>query len=305
MKPNLSVELGPLKLRNPVMTAAGTFGYGVEFADLIELSRLGAIVVKSLTLTPRPGCPPPRIVETPAGLLNAIGLQNDGVEVFIREKYPKLRALGVPIVASVAGDTISEFVAVAERLNACEGLAALELNISCPNQEAGGREFGIDPHATEQVVAAVRKVTSLPLITKLSPNVTDITLTARAALNGGSDILSLINSLHGLAIDVKSRQFRLGNKTGGLSGAAIKPIALYHVWRVANAVSAPIIGIGGIFHWQDALEFLLAGASAIQVGTANFVQPTTTLEVLEGIERYLIENQISDLRALIGAVDRE
>lgn len=303
MSQDLSVELGPLKLKNPVLTASGTFGYGLEYADLMDLTRLGGIVVKSITLQPRMGHAPPRIVETPAGLLNAIGLQNDGVEVFIQEQMPKLRGLGVPVIASVAGDTLSEFVQVAGRLDNCEGIAALELNISCPNQEKEGIEFGVDPAATGAVVKAVRKATRLPLITKLSPNVADITETARAAVDAGTDILSMINSVLGTAIDVHTRRFRLANVTGGLTGAAIKPIALYHVWRVASALpGVPVIGIGGIFTWQDAIEFLLAGASAIQIGTANFVQSTTAIEVLEGIKGYLQETGTGSVKEFVGTV---
>jgi len=303
VKRDLSVELGPLKLKNPVLTASGTFGYGLEYADLIDLTRLGGIVAKSVTLEPRMGHPPPRMTETPAGILNAIGLQNDGVEVFVREQMPKLRELGVPVIASAAGDTLSEFVEVVKRLDMCEGIAALELNISCPNQDKGGIEFAIDSIATGAVVEAVRKATRLPLITKLSPNVTDITETARAAVDAGTDILSLINSVWGTAIDVHTRRFKLANLTGGLTGAAIKPIALYHVWRTASSLpGVPIIGIGGIFTWQDALEFLIAGASAVQIGTANFVQSTTTLEILEGLENYLEETGTERIREWVGTV---
>jgi dihydroorotate dehydrogenase (NAD+) catalytic subunit len=304
VKPDLSTDLGPLKLRNPVLTASGTFGYGLEFADLMDLSRLGGIVIKSVTLEPRMGHSPPRVVETPAGLLNAIGLQNDGVEVFVREKMPKLRELGIPIIASVAGETLAEFTEVAQKLSRCEGIVALELNISCPNQEKGGIEFGVDPLATESVVKAVRNTVQLPLITKLSPNVTDITETAHAAVNAGSDILSLINSVWGMAIDPQTRRFKLAHRTGGLTGPAIKPIALYHVRRVATALPGiPVIGIGGISNWQDALEFLLAGASAIQIGTANFVQSTSAIEVLRGLELYLKETGLDRVAELVGSVE--
>ncbi len=301
--PELRVQLGPLTLPNPVLAASGTFGYGLEYADLVNLSMLGGVVVKSLTLSPRAGNPPPRVAETPAGMLNAIGLQNEGVEAFIREILPRLREYGVPIIASVAGETVEEFCAVAERLGSAPGIVALELNLSCPNQARGGIEFGVDPQLTAAVVQAVRARCSLPLIAKLSPNVTDIVPIARAAWQAGADALSLINSLWGLAVDVQTRQFRLANRTGGLTGAAIKPVALYHVWRVHQALpEVPLIGIGGIMSWEDAVEFLLVGASAVQVGTANFVQPTICLQILQGLQRYLAEQGIPSVQSLVGTV---
>ncbi|MEN3000297.1 MAG: dihydroorotate dehydrogenase [Armatimonadota bacterium] len=303
MSVNLQAQLGPLVLPNPVLAASGTFGYGLEYADLVNLSMLGGIVVKSLTLMPRAGNPPPRVAETPAGMLNSIGLQNEGVETFLMEILPRLREYGVPIIASVAGETVEEFCAVAEKLAHARGIAALELNLSCPNQARGGMEFGIDPHQTATVVRAVRARCELPLIAKLSPNVTDIVPIAQAAHEAGADILSLINSLLGIAVDVQTRRFKLASRTGGLTGAAIKPIALYHVWRVRQALpDTPIIGIGGIMSWEDAVEFLLVGASAVQVGTANFVQPTACIEVLRGLERYLQAQGFTSVQSLIGSV---
>jgi len=302
-RPELRVQLGPLSLPNPVLVASGTFGYGLEFADLVNLAELGGIVVKSLTLAPRVGNPPPRVAETPAGMLNSIGLQNEGVESFIVEVLPRLREYGVPIIVSVAGETVGEFCAVAERLAHAPGIAALELNLSCPNQAQGGLEFGIAPQLTAMVVREVRRRCALPLIAKLSPNVTDIVPIAQAAHAAGADILSLINSVLGVAVDVQTRRFKLASQCGGLTGAAIKPIALYHIWRVHQAMpSVPLIGIGGIMNWEDAVEFMLVGASAVQIGTANFVQPTTCIEVLHGLERYLMEQGIDNLRSLVGSI---
>ncbi|GBC93672.1 Dihydroorotate dehydrogenase B (NAD(+)), catalytic subunit [bacterium HR15] len=301
--PNLQVQLGPLRLPNPVLAASGTFGYGLEYADLVNLSLMGGIVVKSLTLAPRAGNPPPRVTETPAGMLNSIGLQNEGVETFLLEILPRLREYGVPIIVSVAGETVEEFCAVAEKLTRAQGIVALELNLSCPNQMRGGMEFGIDAKLTATVVRAVRSRCELPLIAKLSPNVTDIVPIAQAARDAGADILSLINSVLGLAVDAQTRRFKLATRTGGLTGAAIKPIALYHVWRVHQALpDVPLIGIGGIMSWEDAVEFLLVGASAVQIGTANFVEPTTCIDVLQGLERYLVTQEIPSVQSLIGTV---
>lgn len=301
--PNLQVQLGPLRLPNPVLAASGTFGYGLEYADLVNLSLMGGIVVKSLTLAPRAGNPPPRVTETPAGMLNSIGLQNEGVETFLLEILPRLREYGVPIIVSVAGETVEEFCAVAEKLTRAQGIVALELNLSCPNQMRGGMEFGIDAKLTATVIRAVRSRCELPLIAKLSPNVTDIVPIAQAARDAGADILSLINSVLGLAVDAQTRRFKLATRTGGLTGAAIKPIALYHVWRVHQALpDVPLIGIGGIMSWEDAVEFLLVGASAVQIGTANFVEPTTCIDVLQGLERYLVTQEIPSVQSLIGTV---
>lgn len=303
MTPNLQVSLGRLQLRNPVMVAAGTFGYGVEYRDLVDLSQLGAIVTKSLTLTPRMGNPPPRVAETPAGMLNAIGLQNDGVDAFVVETLPRLRAYETPIIASVAGESVEEYVRVAAKLSRAEGVAALELNLSCPNQARGGMEFGVSPELTAQVVAAVRQATPLPLIAKLTPNVGDIVPVAQAAVEAGAEVLCLINTVLGVAVDVRERRFRLATKVGGLSGPAIKPIAQYHLWRVHQALpEVPLVGVGGISSAEDALEYILLGAHAVQIGTANYVQPTLTLEVIEGIQRYLVDHGIDSLEAIRGVV---
>jgi dihydroorotate dehydrogenase (NAD+) catalytic subunit len=301
---NLAVQLGALRLQNPVLVASGTFGYGSEYADLVDLNRLGGIMVKGTTLRLRPGNPMPRMVETAAGCLNSIGLQNVGVEAFIREKLPFLRRYRCAVIVNIAGDSYEEFEQLAERLDGVEGVHALEMNISCPNQEKGGIHFGVDPEATRKVVSRVRQRTRLPLIVKLSPNVTDITVPARAAVDGGADILSLVNTFVGTAIDAKTRRFKLANITGGLSGPAIKPLALYMVWQVAQAVSVPIIGMGGIMNATDAVEFLLAGASAVAVGTANYVNPRASIEVLEGIEQYLREQGEKDVKDIVGTVER-
>ncbi len=301
---NLSVNLGPLRLQNPVLVASGTFGYGSEYADLADLNRLGGIMVKGTTLHPRVGNPMPRMVETAAGCLNSIGLQNVGVEAFIREKLPFLRQYRCAVIVNIAGDSYEEFEQLAERLDGVDGVHALEMNISCPNQEKGGIHFGVDPEATREVVSRVRRRTRLPLMVKLSPNVTDITVTARAAVDGGADILSLVNTFVGTAIDAKTRRFKLANITGGLSGPAIKPLALYMVWRVAQTVKVPIIGMGGIMDATDAVEFLLAGASAIAIGTANYVNPRVSIEVVEGIERYLLEQGEKDVQDIVGTVKR-
>lgn len=298
--PDLAVQIGPLRFPNPIMVASGTFGYGIEFADLIDVSRLGAIVTKSCTLAPRAGHEPPRVVETPAGLLNAIGLQNDGIEMFIQEKLPKVATLGAPVIVSIAGDTVGDFVEIARRLAGRNGFVALELNVSCPNQERGGIEFGVDPESLAQVVGAVRSETDLPLIVKLSPNVTDIVPLAETALRSGAQILSLINTVRGIAINPLTGRFRLANRTGGLSGPAIKPIALYHVWRAATELKAPIIGIGGAITWQDALEFIYAGASAVQIGSGSYVQPTAAIEALDGLSAHLSERKIKTITELIG-----
>lgn len=301
-KPDLSVALGPLKLKNPVMTASGTFGFGSEWADFYDLSRLGAIMVKAVTVKPRLGNPMPRMVETPAGTLNAIGLQNPGLDAFIAEKMPYLRQFDCPVIVNIAADRMEEYNLLAERLDAVPGVAALEVNISCPNQACGGIEFGIDPELTRQVIASVRARTRLPLIAKLSPNVTDITVLARAAEEGGADILSLVNTFVGTAIDIKRRKFKLANRTGGLSGPCIKPLALCMVWRVASAVRLPVIGMGGICTADDAVEFLLAGASAIAVGTINFVNPNAAMEIIAGIEKYLVTHHAHSVQEIIGTV---
>ncbi len=299
---NLTVNIGNLRIKNPVMTASGTFGYGEEYAEFLDPGRLGAVVVKGLSLEPKEGNPPPRIVETASGMLNAIGLQNIGVELFISEKLPFLRQFDTSVIVNFFGDSIDEYVRAAERLNGAEGIHALEMNISCPNKEKGWCIFGTDPRVTSEVVGAVRKATSLPLIVKLSPNVTDISVMAKAAVDAGADAISLINTITGMAVDIRTRRPKLGNVTGGLSGPAIKPVALRMVYEVYKAVKVPIIGMGGIMNAGDAIEFLIAGASAVAVGTANFVKPDSALEILDGIVEFMKEEAIEDIDSLTGTL---
>ncbi len=299
---DLSVGIGRLKLKNPVVTASGTFGYGEEYSEFIDLNRLGAVVVKGLSLSPREGNPPPRIAETAAGMLNAIGLQNIGIENFIKEKLPFLRQFNTPVIANFFGDSVGEYVEAASRLSAAEGIHGLEMNISCPNKESEWCIFGTDPKVTYEVVRAVRDATALPLIVKLSPNVTDISAMARAAEEAGADAVSLINTITGMAIDITTRRPKLGNITGGLSGPAVKPIALRMVWEVYRTVKIPVIGMGGITTGSDAIEFFLAGATAVAVGTANFINPRATIEVLEGIETYMKKNRVSSIKELTGGI---
>ena len=296
---DLTTKIGDLNLRNPVLTASGTFGYGEEIADLIDLTQLGAIVCKTVTRQPRQGNPPPRTCETAAGMLNAIGLQNVGVEAFIRGKMPFLRECGAPVVVNVAGDSVEDFAFLCRALSEVEGISALELNISCPNV-AHGLDFATDPVVAEAVVSHARRATHLPVWVKLSPNVTDIATIARAAEQGGAHALCIANTFVGLAIDTKRRTPRLSNVTGGLSGPAIKPLALRAVWQCAGAVQVPIIGIGGVTTASDAIEFLLAGAAAVQVGTATFVQPQAALDVVNGIANYLAENNMRSPAELVG-----
>lgn len=299
---NLAIEIGPLKLKNPVMTASGTFGYGEEYAPYVDLNRLGAIIVKGLSLTPRRGNPSPRIMETPAGMLNAIGLQNVGVKSFIRDKLPYLRQFDTAIIANVYGETIEDYLRVSEILTAADGVHALEINVSCPNVKKGGVAFGTDPDMVAEVTAGVKGVTDLPVIVKLSPNVTDIVVMAKAAEAAGADAVSLINTITGMSVDVEKRIPHLKNVTGGLSGPAIKPIALRMVWQVASQVQIPVIGIGGIMSAADALEFFIVGARAIQVGTANFVEPRATMSIIEGIEAYMKRHHIVDMDDLVGSL---
>jgi dihydroorotate dehydrogenase (NAD+) catalytic subunit len=303
MKPDMSVEIAGLKLRNPVLTASGTFGYGEEFSQYVDLEKIGAFVTKGLSLKPRAGNPTPRIVETPGGMLNAIGLQNVGIDVFIQKKVPFLRTVNTPAIANFFGSTPDEYAELATRLDAIPEVAALEVNISCPNVKQGGIVFGTDPNCASGVVAACRAVTRKPLIVKLSPNVTDIVEMALACEGAGADALSVINTLTGMAIDLERRRPVLANITGGLSGPAIKPVALRMVWQVARAVKVPVIGIGGIMSATDALEFILAGATAVQVGTASFVNPSAAQEIVEGMEQWLIQHGIADLKSLIGALE--
>jgi dihydroorotate dehydrogenase (NAD+) catalytic subunit len=302
-KPDLSVNFAGIRLKNPVMTASGTFGYGEEFAEFVDLNRLGGVIVKGISLKPIQGNPPPRIWETPSGMLNAIGLENPGVDAFLRDKLPFLRRFDTAVIVNIFGYSMEEYVGVAERLDGVPGVAGLEVNISCPNVKAGGMAFGSDVQASRALLSAVRRATKLPVIAKLSPNVTDVTGFAAAARDAGCDGLSLINTLLGMAIDVRCRRPRLANCTGGLSGPAIRPVAVRMVWQAAKAVKLPIIGMGGIVTGEDALEFILAGASAVAVGTANFMNPRATLEVLSGIEALLAEQGVSRLADLIGKVD--
>lgn len=301
-KPDLSVQIGPLRLQNPVLTASGTFGYGEEYADLVDLRRLGGIIVKGISLEARAGNMPPRTVETACGLLNSIGLQNVGVKGFITEKLPFLRRLSVPVIVNILGQNVEEYRKLAERLSVVGGVAALEVNISCPNVKRGGVVFGTDYKAAGRVTRAVKAATGLPVIVKLSPNVTDIVSIARAVEEAGADAVSLINTLTGMAIDVESRRPRLHNVVGGLSGPAIKPVALRMVWAVAGAVKIPVIGCGGIMTAADALEFLIAGACAVQVGTANFVNPGATLEIISGIEAYLVRHNCAGVSSITGSL---
>jgi len=302
VSPDLSVRLGPLELKNPVLAASGTFGYGLEFLPFLDLAELGGFVTKGLSPRPREGNPPPRIVETPAGMLNTIGLQNVGVDAFIRDKLPGLREHDTAVIANVFGESESEYVEVCEKLDAAEGLAGIELNVSCPNVERGGMIFGNDAGALAAVTAACRRATRLPLIVKLSPNVTDIRDTARAAEDGGADILSLVNTFVGMAIDVERRRPVLTKISGGLSGPAIRPLAVWLTWLTAQAVHIPIIGMGGIADARDAMEFFLAGASAVQVGTSNFVHPDAAIRVLRGLESHLAERGVASIREVVGAL---
>ncbi len=300
---DMSIRLGPLSLRSPMMVASGTFGFGEEYAPYVDLARLGAVVTKGVTLQPREGNPGPRIYETAAGALNAIGLQNPGVESVIEEKLPPLLATGVPVIVNIAGEAPEEYVRLAERLSGVAGLAALELNVSCPNVARGGMEFGRDPQVLGDLVREVRAATSLPLIVKLSPNVADPVPLAGAALEAGAEILSLVNTLLGMAIDARLRRPKLANCTGGLSGPAIKPVALRMVWQVWRALHPPIIGMGGIMTGEDAAEFMLAGAAAVAVGTANFVDPTSAERVGDELEAFCREQGIAKVADLTGALE--
>ncbi len=295
----MAVSLGRLKLNNPVMTASGTFGYGEEYAGYVDLNKLGAIVVKGLSLKPRLGNPPPRIMETTGGMLNAVGLQNIGVDAFIEEKIPFLRQYDTKVIANIYGETYDEYKKVARKLSSVKGIHALEVNISCPNVKNGGLSFGSDPKIAARMTRAVKDETSLPVIVKLTPNVTDIAAIAEAVEKAGADAISLINTLTGMSVDLKTRRPHLKNITGGLSGPAIKPVALRMVWQVVQRVSIPVIGIGGIMTAEDALEFLVLGAKAVQIGTANFINPRVTMEVVEGMKNYLAEQKIKDINEII------
>jgi dihydroorotate dehydrogenase (NAD+) catalytic subunit len=298
----MQVDIGNLKLKNPVLVASGTFGYGDELSELFDVGQLGGIVTKSLTLKPRVGNPPPRIVETPCGMLNSIGLANIGVDRFIAEKLPILRNFKTAIIVNVAGKRVEDYPEVVKRIEDAGGVDAYEINISCPNVKEGGLEFGTSCEITGKIVSSVRKVTGKTLIVKLTPNVTKVSEIAKVCKDEGADAVSLINTVVGMAIDIKTRKPKLSTITGGLSGPAIKPIAIAKVFEVFQNVDIPIIGIGGIMNWMDAVEFLIAGARAVQVGTANFVDPTASIQILNGIISYCEENGISDINDLIGSI---
>lgn len=299
----LDINIGKLKLKNPIMTASGTFGYGVEFADLVDLSRIGCIIVKGTTLCSRQGNLYPRMAETPSGMLNAVGLQNKGVDYFIDTIYPAIKDIDTNICVNVAGSSIDDYCEVAEKLDSLEHIPAIELNISCPNVKQGGMAFGVSAECAAEVVKAVRQRYHKVLIVKLSPNVTDITEIARAVESVGADAVSLINTLLGMAIDAEHRRPLLSTITGGLSGPAVKPIALRMVWQVAKVVKIPIVGIGGIMNATDAIEFLLAGASGIEIGTANFIDPTITMKVIDGVNAYLDKYGYKSVTDIIGALE--
>jgi dihydroorotate dehydrogenase (NAD+) catalytic subunit len=303
LRPNLAVEVAGIAMKNPVMPASGTFGYGEEYAPFLDLNNLGAIITKGLSLKPKAGNPTPRIAETTSGMLNAIGLQNVGIDVFIKHKLPFLREINTPVIANFFGNTLKEYGEVARRLSEFPELAGVELNISCPNVKQGGIVFGTDPKAAHQAVSIVRKNLDKPLIVKLTPNVTDITVIARAVEEAGADAISCINTLTGMSIDVRTRKPKIANRTGGLSGPAIRPIAVRLVHQVVQAVKLPVIGVGGIMCAEDALEFLIVGASAVQVGTANFIDPTAMQTIIDGLEDFCVANNISDIRQLIGSLE--
>lgn len=300
---DLNVQLGKLQLKNPVMTASGTFGYGTEYSDFIDISRIGGIIVKGTTLRERQGNPYPRMAETPSGMLNAVGLQNKGVDYFIEHIYPTIKDVDTSIFVNVSGSTVEDYIITAEKLNGLEKIPGIELNISCPNVKEGGMAFGTSCLSAAQVVKEVRRVYKNELMVKLSPNVTDIAEIALAVEAEGADSISLINTLLGMAIDAEKKKPVLSTITGGLSGPAVKPIALRMVWQVAKAVKVPVVGMGGIMNATDAIEFILAGASAVQIGTANFIDPTVSVKVVEGIEDYLIRHKINTVTEIIGALE--
>lgn len=301
-QPDLRVSIGPLNLINPVLTASGTFGYGREFSSLMDLNRLGGIVVKGLSLQPREGNPPPRIVETPCGMLNAIGLANVGLEAFLTDKLPWLRKLDTAVIVNIYGHSVEEYGAVAAGLRGAEGISAIEVNISCPNVKQGGMAFGTDPGMSAKVTERVVKAADKPVIVKLSPNVTDIQKIAVAVEGAGADALTLINTITGMAVDIEKRVPRLANVSGGLSGPAIRPVAVYMVRQVVKAVRIPVVGVGGIMDHRDALEFLIAGARAIQVGTANFVHPQTAVHLVDGLTAFCRDHGVSRIEEIIGTL---
>jgi len=298
----IAVNIAGIKMKNPVMVASGTFGSGKDYEDFMNLGDIGAIIAKSVTLKPRDGNPPPRICETPSGMLNTIGLQNSGIDIFIKEDLPYLSKFKVPVIVNIAGESVDEYAQLAKRLSDIPGISGIEVNISCPNVKQGGMQFGVDPKLTAEVISAVRKATKLPVIAKLSPNVTDIKLIAKAAETAGADAISAINTVLGMAIDINSRRPKLSMVVGGLSGPAIKPIAVRMVHEIYKTVKVPVIGIGGIMDAADAIEFILAGASAVQVGTGNFVNPKAAVDIAEGIKKYLIANKLESIKDLVGKI---
>ena len=299
----LNTKIGSLELKNPVMTASGTFGYGTEYADFMDINHLGAIIVKGTTLNPRQGNAYPRMAETPSGMLNAVGLQNKGVDYFVDHIYPEVRKFQTNVIVNVSGSSIEDYAQCASIINTLDDIPAIELNISCPNVKQGGMAFGVNPDSAAQVVGAVRKAYDKTLIVKLSPNVTDITEIARAVEGAGADSVSLINTMLGMAIDAEKRKPILSTITGGMSGPAVKPVALRMVWQTAKAVKIPVIGLGGICSATDAIEFLLAGASAIQIGTANFIDPSISEKVVDGIQDYLTRHNFNSVQDIIGALE--
>ena len=303
VSPDLSVDIGDLKLKNPVITASGTFGYGTELTPFFDPSLLGAIIVKGLSLEPMPGNPPPRIVETPCGMLNAIGLANIGIEAFIAEKLPLLDALNIPIVTNIYGHTLKDYTELSRRIETVDGIDAVEINISCPNVEKGGMAFGTDPDTAAAVTNQVVQNTTKPVIVKLTPNVTDITVIARAVEAAGATAISAINTFIGMAVDVATKRPKLANVVGGLSGPAIKPMALYLVHEVVRAVNIPVIGLGGIVDYEDALEFLVVGARAVQVGTASFVNPRAAIEIVDGLHDFCLREKIENINEIIGELE--
>ncbi|MDO4186503.1 MAG: dihydroorotate dehydrogenase [Bacteroidales bacterium] len=300
---DLRVNIGSLALKNPVMTASGTFGYGEEFADLVDLSKIGGIIVKGTTLHHREGNPYPRMAETPSGMLNAVGLQNKGVHYFVDHIYPRIKDIDSQMIVNVSGSSIEDYAETASIINELEKIPAIELNISCPNVKKGGMTFGVLPQAAAEVVSAVRKVYQKTLIVKLTPNVTDITEIAKAVEGAGADAVSLINTMLGMAIDIEKRKPLLSTVTGGLSGPAVKPVALRMVWQVSKAVKVPVVGLGGIMNAEDAVAFLLAGATAIEIGTANFIDPAITVKVVEGISAYLDRHGYHSVKEIIGGLE--
>lgn len=301
-KPKMAVDIGGLKIKNPVMTASGTFGYGEEYAPYCDISRLGAVIVKGVSLEPRAGNPPPRIIETPCGMLNAIGLENPGVKIFIKEKLPFFKQFDIAVIVNVFGETLDEYKQVVEILSDTDGVHGLEINISCPNVKRGGIVFGTDPDMAYEVTKALKGITDLPVIVKLTPNVTDVCVIAESVQEAGADAISLINTLTGMSVDIEQRNPHLKNITGGLSGPAIKPVALRMVWQVVKRVTVPVIGIGGITSARDALEFMIVGARAVQIGTANFINPGAAVDIIDGIEDYFERHNITDVNEFIGTL---